>query len=161
MVSCDDISRLELFELAYHAASNVPFRCFSIKINPGEDHKGNVALLYNSASKQFISIFTNESGVKVDLFEETEDSLDDHLGEIQANLEKFKSQLLEKSEDARDQITKCILVERKTNEACHLALAKDVARKVYFAIGECRERAALIPMFQNSQGGGSCPIHFA
>ena len=69
------------------------------------------------------------------------------------NLEKFKSQLLEKSEDARDQITKCILVERKTDEACHLALAKDVARKVYFAIGECRERAALIPMFQNSQGG--------
>ena len=96
MVSCDDISRLELFELAYHAASDVPFRCFSIKINPGEDHKGNVALLYNSASKQFISIFTNESGVKVDLFEETEDSLDDHLGEIQAEFGEIQISIVRK-----------------------------------------------------------------
>ena len=34
----------------------------------------------------------------------------------------------------------------------HFTLSNEVNRRVYFAIGECRERAALIPIFQNSKG---------
>jgi len=148
----DALSRIEMFEIAYHAASDVAFRCFSIKINPGDEHKGDVAILFNSATKQFISLLCGETMVKLDLFEETDAALDVHINEIKGNLEKFKTQLIGKNAESKDQITKCILVERKVDEAVHLALAKEVARKVFFAIGECRERAALVPVFQNSTG---------
>ena len=146
------LGKLELFELAYFAASDVPFRCFSIKINPGKDHLQDVALLYNTASKQFISILNKEEDLRITLFENTDEKIDGNIKTISDDLQKFKSQLQNMNTDLRNQITKCILVERKVDEAMHLSLSKELSRRVYFAIGECRERAALIPIFQNSKG---------
>ncbi len=146
------LSKLEMFELGYFSASDVPFRCFSIKLNPGNDHLKDVALLFNSAAKQFISILNHEEGLVITLFESSETNLESHMNQIGTDLTKYITQLSEKSVELRDQITKCILVERKLDEAMHLALSNEVSRRVYFAIGECRERAALIPVFQNSKG---------
>ncbi|TFH29642.1 MAG: hypothetical protein E4G98_03485 [Promethearchaeota archaeon] len=146
------LSKLEMFELGYFASSDVPFRCFSIKLNPGNDHLKDVALLYSSASKQFISILNHEEGLVVTLFESNETNLESHMNQIETDLNRYITQLAEKSEEMRDHITKCILVLRKLDEAMHLALSNEVSRRVYFAIGECRERAALIPIFQNSTG---------
>ncbi|MHA1619639.1 MAG: putative selenocysteine system protein [Promethearchaeota archaeon] len=151
-VPYSSLSKLEMFELGYYAASDVPFRCFSIKLNPGNDHLKDVALLFNSASKQFISILNHEEGLVITLFESNDANLESHMGQIESDLTKFIGQLTEKSVELRDQLTKCILVERKLDEAMHLALSNEVSRRVYFAIGECRERAALIPTFQNSKG---------
>ncbi len=148
----DPLSKLELFELGYFASSDIPFRCFSIKLNPGDDHNNDVALLYSAASKQFISLLNKEDGLVLTLYENNQDEISQHLELIKSDLEKFKDQLTSKTAELRDQITKCILVERKVDEAMHFTLSNEVNRRIYFAIGECRERAALIPIFQNSKG---------
>ena len=148
----DPLTKLELFELGYFASSDIPFRCFSIKLNPGDDHDKDVALLYSAASKQFISLLNKEDGLILTLYENNKDEISQHLDLIEADLAKFKGQLTSKNADLRDQIVKCILVERKVDEAMHFTLSNEVNRRVYFAIGECRERAALIPIFQNSKG---------
>ena len=151
-IQYDPLTKLELFELGYFTSSDVPFRCFSIKLNPGDSHLKDVALLYSAASKQFISLLNKEDGLVLTLYENNKDEIAQHLELIKTNLENFKTQLTDKTADIRDQITKCVLVERKVDEAMHLALSNEVNRRVYFAIGECRERAALIPIFQNSKG---------
>lgn len=151
-VPYDPLSKIELFELGYFAASDVPFRCFSINLNPGNGHLQDVALLYNSTTKQFISILNGEDAHAVTLFENNAEQTDSHIASIEQNLLNYKKKLAEKLPDIRDQISKCILVERKLDEAMHLSLTNEVGRRVYFAIGECRERAALIPIFQNSVG---------
>jgi hypothetical protein len=148
----DDLSKLELFELAYYAASDIPFRCFSIKLNPGSDHLKDVAILYNAAKKQFISLLNKEEELALTLFENNPDGIQANVDAIKASLLNAKESLLKKPIELRDAITKCVLVERKVDEAMHLSLSKELSRKVYFAIGECRERAALIPIFQNSKG---------
>jgi len=148
----DPLTKLELFELGYFASSDIPFRCFSIKLNPGDNHDNDVALLYSAASKQFISLLNKEDGLVLTLYENNKDEISQHLELIKTDLVKFKEQLSGKNADLRDQITKCILVERKVDEAMHFTLSNEVNRRVYFAIGECRERAALIPIFQGSKG---------
>lgn len=129
----------EMFELAYHAASDVAFRCITIKLNPGENHKGDVAILFNSATKQFVSILNREEGVKLDLFQESEADLDKNLSVISTMLLNSKQQMGSKEPSLKDQIIKCILVLRKIDESIHLSLSKDNSRRVYFAIGEARE----------------------
>ncbi|MHA1721126.1 MAG: hypothetical protein DRO88_13850 [Promethearchaeia archaeon] len=151
-IQYDPLTKLELFELGYFAASDVPFRCFSIKMNPGDNHDKDVALLYSAASKQFVSLLNKEDGLVLTIYESNKEELDQHLESIKNNLIQFKDQLNGKTPELRDQIVKCILVERKVDEAMHLSLSSEVNRRVYFAIGECRERAALIPIFQNSKG---------
>ncbi len=146
------LSNLELFELGYFTASDVPFRCISIKLNPGSNHLQNIAILYNSSTKQFISLFNKDEGLVFTVFEENKDNIESHLVTLQTNLTNFKNQLAQMPTDLRTQLTKCILVERKVDETMHQSLSKELSRKVYFAIGECRERAALIPVFQNSKG---------
>ncbi|QEE14340.1 hypothetical protein DSAG12_00153 [Promethearchaeum syntrophicum] len=148
----DPLTKLELFELGYFASSDIPFRCFSIKLNPGDNHDKDVALLYSAASKQFISLLNKDDGLVLTLYENNKDEISQHLELIKTDLAKFKDQLTSMREDLRDQIVKCILVERKVDEAMHFTLSNEVNRRVYFAIGECRERAALIPIFQNSKG---------
>ena len=146
------LSRLELFELGYFTASDVPFRNFSIKLNPGNDHLKDVAIMYNSATKQFISLLNKEQELILTIFQKSKDDIDSQIQKVEANLQKFKPQLQEKNAELRNQITKCVLVLRKVDEVIHYALSKEINRRVYFAIGECRERAALIPIFQNSIG---------
>jgi hypothetical protein len=147
-----ELSKIENFELGYFAASDIPFQCFSIKLNPADDHLKDVALLYSSASKQFISLLNSEDGFALTLFERDTESLDSHLKEIKLNLMKYRKQFKGKIPAKQDQIAKCILVERKVDEVLHFSLTNELGRRVYFAIGECRERAALIPIFQKSKG---------
>jgi hypothetical protein len=151
-VPYESVSMEELFELAYHAAGDVPFRCFTIKLNPGENHKGDIAILYNSATKQFVLILNRDEGTKIDLFEESDAAIDEHIKAIQTTLTTSKAQLAQKEATMRDQIIKCVLVLRKVDETVHLSLSKDFSRRVYFAIGEARERAALVSIFQNAKG---------
>ena len=147
-----NLSKLENFEIGYFTASDVPFRCFSIKMNPAEDHQKDVALLYNPSTKQFISLLNNTDGFVITLFENNEVEIEEHFSEIKENLTQNREKFSKKLPEIQDQIAKCILVERKVDEVMHLSLTGDLARRVYFAIGECRERAALIPIFQNSKG---------
>jgi len=151
-VPYENLSIFETFELGYYAASDVPFRCFSIKLDPSNNHIKDVALLYNSQTKQFISLLNNPDSLILTLFESSDESIDKNLELIQGILATSQIQINEKASEIRDQIIKCVLVLRKLDEAMHLALSNELARKVYFSIGECRERAALIPIFQNSKG---------
>ena len=128
----NSLSHLELFELGYFTASDVPFRCFSIKLNPGNDHLKDVAIMYNSATKQFISLLNKEEELIVTIFQKSEEDIDAQIQDLEANLLKFISQLLEKNTELRYQITKCILVLRKVDEVIHFALSKEINRRVYF-----------------------------
>ena len=56
-----------------------------------------------------------------------------------------------KTENIRNQIAQSILVERKIDEVINLTMGMQMARKVYFAIGEARERGALIPIMMNGR----------
>jgi len=49
-------------------------------------------------------------------------------------------------------ILKTILVERKLDECSNFVILKDINRKVYFAIGDARESAAVVPMFMGAEG---------
>ncbi|MHA1602861.1 MAG: putative selenocysteine system protein [Promethearchaeota archaeon] len=151
-VPYESLDHVELFEIGYLAASDVPFQCFSIKLNPDNDHLKDIALLYNSATKQFVSLLTTSDGLALALFENDEGAISTNIETIKEKIVKYQKELLSKPVNLREQITKCILVERKVDEAMNFSLTNEVARRVYFAIGECRERAALIPIFQNSKG---------
>ena len=151
-VPYDDISKLENFELGYFTSSDVQFRCFSIKLNPADDHLKDVALLYNPSTKQFISLLNNPDGLVITLFENNEEEIEEHFATLHQKFSENKKNFSLKPLEIRDQIAKCILVERKVDEVMHLSMSSDLARRVYFAIGECRERAALVPIFQNSNG---------
>ncbi len=148
----DPLNRSDLFEIAYFTASDVSFRCFSIKLNPSTEHLMNVALLYNTTTTQFISLLNKETEHVITIFDNSPEQLEILKQKLSQDFNQFKIQIREKSADQRDQITKCILVLRKVDETVNLALSKELNRRVYFAIGECRERAALIPIFQNSSG---------
>ncbi|MHA1585626.1 MAG: putative selenocysteine system protein, partial [Promethearchaeota archaeon] len=91
-------------------------------------------------------------GLALALFENDEGAISTNIETIKEKIVKYQKELLSKPVNLREQITKCILVERKVDEAMNFSLTNEVARRVYFAIGECRERAALIPIFQNSKG---------
>ena len=151
-VPYDSFSKNELFELGYLATSEVPFRCFSIKINPDKEHQKDVALLYNAKTKCFVSLLNKDDAHAITVYNQDEALVTDSIKNIEEKINMFKTQLQSKPENLREQIVGCILVERKVDEAMHLSLAKEISRRVYFAIGECRERAALIPIFQNSVG---------
>ena len=50
------------------------------------------------------------------------------------------------------QILKSILVERKLDECANLVLLKGINRRIYFAIGDARESAAVVPIFMEAEG---------
>ena len=93
----DPLSKLELFELGYFASSDIPFRCFSIKLNPGDGHNKDVALLYSAASKQFISLLNKDDGLVLTLYENNQDEISQHIESIKLDLVKFKDQLSSKA----------------------------------------------------------------
>ena len=86
-----ELSKLDSFEIGYFTASGVPFRCFSIKINPADDHLKDVALLYNSTTKQFISLLNSEDGFVLTLFENSEE-IESHIIQIQESLDLYRGQ---------------------------------------------------------------------
>ena len=82
-----------------------------------------------------------------------EDSTGDKLiTEIQPILNKRKTEFIKKDKQIQTQILKIILVERKLDECANLVMLKEINRKIYFAIGDARESAAVVPIFMEADG---------
>ncbi len=144
------LSHREVFELAYHSCNALSSRCIFIKLAQDEDKGGSKAVLYDN-NKTFITVesFDNELKATIHFQEGFGDKL---ANEISPLLKKRKEVYAQKDKDVKIQLLKTILVERKIDECANLVMLKDLTRKVYFAIGDARESAAVVPMFMEAEG---------
>lgn len=145
------LNHRELFELAYHTANSVPNRNISMKISQDDDKGGHFAILYHSKKKTFIHIQALDDQLQVAIYTQ-DDKCKEKKAEIKSDLSKRKEKLANKDKKIRSQIFKIILVERKIDETVNLVMLRDISRKVYFAIGDARESAAVIPLFMRAEG---------
>lgn len=146
-----EISRKDLFELAYHASNDVSYRCIHVITKPGQDEPGNEAVIYSSHGKKIVSIMGTEEVVNITMYVKDNSEGYERLEEISKALNVHVEDFKKKTENIRNQIAQSILVERKIDEVINLTMSMDMARKVYFAIGEARERGALIPILMNGR----------
>jgi hypothetical protein len=145
------LNHRELFELAYHTANSVPSRNISMKISQDDNKGGHFAILYHSKKKRFIHIQALEEHMQIAIY--TKDSeCDEKKEEIKAELSKRKENFAKKEKEIKTQLLKIILVERKIDETVNLVMLRDISRKVYFAIGDARESAAVVPIFMEAEG---------
>jgi len=149
--SYNDLSSRELFELAYHTCNSVSMRSILIKLTPSENKGGSQAILYSN-TKKFIIIEALENTLRIKKYY-TEGSTGDKLNtEIHPKLKTRKSKFASKDGAMKIDLLKTILVERKLDECSNFVVLKDINRKVYFAIGDARESAAVVPMFMEAEG---------
>ena len=141
----------QLFEIAYHTCNSVSMRSIYIKLSSSEDQAGSKAVLYSN-TKKFTSIEAIDNILKITKYFGEGSTGDKLVTEIQPTLIRRKEIFASKDQDIKIQILKCILVERKLDECANLAMLKDINRKVYFAIGDARESAAVIPIFMEAEG---------
>jgi len=141
----------QLFEIAYHTCNSVSMRSIYIKLSSSEDQAGSKAILYSN-TKKFTSIEALDNILKITKYFGEGSTGDKLVTEIQPTLIRRKEIFASKDQDIKIQILKCILVERKLDECANLAMLKDINRKVYFAIGDARESAAVIPIFMEAEG---------
>jgi len=141
----------QLFEIAYHTCNSVSMRSIYIKLSSSEDQAGSKAVLYSN-TKKFTSIEALDNILKITKYFGEGSTGDKLVTEIQPTLIRRKEIFASKDQDIKIQILKCILVERKLDECANLAMLKDINRKVYFAIGDARESAAVIPIFMEAEG---------
>lgn len=149
-VEYGELSKKALFELAYHESNEVPFRCIKVIVKPGDDEAGNIAVIWSSLNKEFIEIDGQDQNVKITMWLKDASEGFGRLEKIITNLQSRINEFKQRSDSLQDQILKTILVERKLDEVVNLAMNKDLSRKVYFAIGEARERGALIPLIMKA-----------
>lgn len=145
------LSPRELFELAYHTCNSISTRNIYIKQSSSEDQGGSKAVLYLN-SKKFISIDALDNSLKISKFFSEGSSGEKIITEIQPTLKKRKEIFAGKEDDVKTQLLKCILVERKLDECANLVMSKGINRKIYFAIGDARESAAVVPLFMEAEG---------
>ncbi|MEJ2250153.1 MAG: hypothetical protein P8Y70_09470 [Candidatus Lokiarchaeota archaeon] len=141
----------ELFELAYHSMNNVSTRAIYMKLAPDEKSSGSKTILY-SKNKIFCEIITLPEKIKITSYFNDEINSNKLHEEIKPKLVKRKQILSSKDKKFHEQILKSILVERKLDECANLVMLKDINRKVYFAIGDARESAAVVPIFMEAEG---------
>jgi hypothetical protein len=141
-------SKKALFAIAYHASNDVPFRCIHILIKEGDEDVGNEAVIFSSLEKVFIELLGKEEGLEIKVYNESGDF--SRLSDIETKLTTLAGQFNGQSEEIQKQIVETILVERKMDEVVNLTTIKALARKVYYAIGEARERGALIQMMMSA-----------
>lgn len=141
----------ELFEIAYHTCNSVTMRNIYIKQSSSEDQGGSKAVLYSNA-KKFIAIESLENFLKITKYFSEGTTGDKVITETQPILQKRKANFASKDADTKTQILKSILVERKLDECANLVLLKGINRKIYFAIGDARESAAVVPIFMEAEG---------
>lgn len=147
----DPLNCRELFELAYHTCNTLSSRNIYIKITQGEKKAGSSALLYGTNKKQFISIETLDEYLKI--IQYYNDGNGSELEEkIQPLLNERKQKFTNKEDTVKNQLLKTILVERKLDECANLIMSKALTRKIYFAIGDARESAAVVPIFMEAEG---------
>ncbi|MFX0069662.1 MAG: hypothetical protein ACFFAO_01015 [Candidatus Hermodarchaeota archaeon] len=151
VTSYDTLNHKELFELAYHTCNSVNMRNIFIKLSQDENKGGSKAILYSN-TKKFVNIESFDDNLKIIKYF-PEDNKDDKLvNEIKASLETRKLIYSAKEKDQKTQILKTILVERKLDECANLVMLKEINRKIYFAIGDARESAAVVPIFMDAEG---------
>jgi len=149
--SYDDLTPRELFELAYHTCNSVAMRSILIKLTPSENRGGSQAVLYSN-TKKFINIEALEKNLRITKYF-PEGSTGDKLNtEIHPKLKSRKNKFASKDRAMKTDLLKTILVERKLDECSNFVVLKDINRKVYFAIGDARESAAVVPMFMEAEG---------
>jgi len=150
-VSYDNLTQRELFELAYHTCNSVKMRSIQIKLTPSENKGGSQAVFYSN-TKKFIIIEALENILRITKYY-PEGSTGDKLNtEIHPKLKIRKSKFASKDDAMKTDLLKTILVERKLDECSNFVVLKDINRKVYFAIGDARESAAVVPMFMEAEG---------
>jgi len=150
-VSYDNLTQRELFELAYHTCNSVKMRSILIKLTPSENKSGSRAVFYSN-TKKFINIEAFENTLRITKYY-PEGSTGDKLNtEIHPKLKIRKSKFASKDDAMKTDLLKTILVERKLDECSNFVVLKDINRKVYFAIGDARESAAVVPMFMEAEG---------
>ena len=148
--SYDALNHRELFEIAYHSSNSVSMRCISIKLSQDEDKGGSRAILY-SQKKRFILIEALDDFLKITLYF-NEGNADRLFNEIHPLIKARKEKWASKDSGLKGQILKTCIVMRKLDECANLVMTKDIARKIYFAIGDARESAAVVPMFMEAEG---------
>jgi len=149
--SYDESTPRELFELAYHTCNSVANRSILIKLSPTENQSGSQAILYSN-TKKFIRVEALEKSLRITKYF-PEGSTGDKLNtEIHPKLKARKKNFALKDNALKTDILKTILVERKLDECTNFVVLKDINRKVYFAIGDARESAAVVPIFMEAEG---------
>ena len=141
----------ELFEIAYHTCNSVTIRNIYMKLSSSEDQPGSKAVLYSN-TKKFTSIEALESRLKITKYFSQGGTGDKVVSEIQPTLKRRKEIFISKDQNLKAQILKSILVERKLDECANLVMLKGNNRRIYFAIGDARESAAVIPIFMEAEG---------
>jgi len=141
----------ELFELAYHTCNSVSMRNIYIKQSSSEDQGGSKAVFYSN-SKKFIAIEALDNSLKITKYFSEGTTGEKVVTEIQPTLKKRKESYASKDSEIKNQILKSILVERKLDECANLVMLKGINRKIYFAIGDARESAAVVPIFMEAEG---------
>lgn len=145
------LNHRELFEIAYHTCNTVGTRNIFIKLSSDENRSGSKAILYSN-TKKFTSIEALDDNIKINKYFNEGTTGDKLVNEVKPSIEKRKSVYSAKEKEQKGQILKSILVERKLDECANLVMLKDINRKIYFAIGDARESAAVVPMFMQAEG---------
>ncbi|MFX1589781.1 MAG: hypothetical protein ACFFC1_16655 [Promethearchaeota archaeon] len=145
------LSPRELFEIAYHTCNSVTMRNIYIKQSTSEDTGGSKAVFYSN-SKKFTAIEGLDKSLKITKYFSEGTTGDKVITEIQPLLKKRKELFAKKDAELKTQILKSILVERKLDECANLVMLKGINRKIYFAIGDARESAAVVPIFMEAEG---------
>jgi len=141
----------ELFELAYHTCNSVAMRTILIKLAPTENKGGSQAVLYSN-TKKFINIEALENNLRITKYFPKGSTGDKLNTEIHPKLKSRIQNYTSKENTIKSAILKMILVERKLDECTNFVVLKDINRKVYFAIGDARESAAVVPIFMEAEG---------
>jgi len=157
VVDYSPLNHKELFELAYHTLNNVGTRNIYIKLSQDENKGGSNAILYSQA-KNFTSIDASEENLLITKYFNEGNSGEKLVNEISPKLNERKQKFVSKTDEIKEQILKAILVERKLDECANLVMLKDVSRKIYFAIGDARESAAVVPLFMDAEGASTVQL---
>ncbi|MBY9004048.1 MAG: hypothetical protein KGD73_08765 [Candidatus Lokiarchaeota archaeon] len=144
------LSSREIFELAYHTCNSNTTRSLFIKLSPSEE-MGAKAIMYLS-SKKFITIDTVDNGLIIKKYYPEGSTGDKLITDLHPTLQRRKQIFAGMENDIKTQILKIILVERKLDECANHVIIKDYNRKIYFAIGDARESAAVVPIFMEAEG---------
>jgi hypothetical protein len=141
----------ELFELAYHTCNSITMRNIYIKLSSSNEKGGSKAVFYSN-SKKFTAIEALDNSLKITKYFSEGTTGDKVISEIQPLLKNRKELFAKKEIEWKNQILKSILVERKLDECANLVMLKGMNRKIYFAIGDARESAAVVPIFMEAEG---------
>jgi len=152
------LNHKELFELAYHTNNGVGIRNVFIKLSQDEKKGGSRAILYSNQTKKFISINAFDANLSITKYFNEGESGDKLSSEVGPKLTERKKKFASKDDEVKKQILKTILVERKLDECANLVMMKDINRKIYFAIGDARESAAVVPMFMEAEGASTVQL---